>query len=396
MPENIIDVRINNTLSIINTIRFTDSYTKKDISQKLGLSFATVSNTCNELKERNVLIEREVSGSNAGRSNVGRSPKNILLNYSHFLAGCFDFHIQNTVTLALYDLRDEQVAEKTFIYDTGTEAEELISLCHKMFLEVLDDHQLTDKNIYGVGVAVPAVYQSETGLTIASGFEVFDNQPVKKYFEDIFHIPAFVDNESNLGALATMVFQSAGHNENLIYLFVSEGLGLGVINKGKVLTGAHGAAGEICHIPIGSEDFVCKLCGQRGCVESDLSIRGFLTSFYGETDSRANIAELWVKFVKKVHKGDGRAIAVVRDKAALMGRLISVLVNLLDPNAICIGGEIKSLFDLIYPDLVSEMNKRLLIKDARNITIFPDKYTDTILKGCSERAYTEFFPLLVK
>lgn len=391
--ENIVDVKQKNVKRIIDFIRFRDDSTKKEIAQELELSFATVSNICNELKSIGIIEERDIEDT----KSVGRAPKAVVMNYKEFYILCLDLHIKNIVKISLLNFRNEIIKEHCMSYEDSITIHDFIKTCHTQFQQYILDAGIVSEHIIGIGVAVPGIFDKATGNIIASEIELFENQPVKSMLIEEFRMSVYIDNESNLCAVSTSMPQlETSCYDNAIYIYVGEGLGIGVVTQGELLRGERGYAPEICHIPIGSPNYQCHLCGSHECVQSDLSIYGFAAKYFGEYEyKKENVLKRWDTFVNKVREKQDKALAVVKENAVIMGRLISILINLFDPCVVYIGGAASAVFDELYPIIKPEVDKRLVVNRNRDIEIKVDKESDyTIITGAAEMVFERWMPQL--
>ena len=167
------------------------------------------------------------------------------------------------------------------------------------------------------------------------------------HMEETFQKSAFMDNDANTAALGEWKFGAGRGFSNLVFVQVSTGIGAGLILQNKVYRGA-GLAGEMGHIPLQPDGPLCT-CGKRGCLESlasgwAIARQGRLAVRLGESpilselagDSLDRIdAEL---VLQAARMGDRGAQDVSRRAFTSLAQGISVLICLLDPEVVVIGG----------------------------------------------------------
>ena len=380
--NSIIDIKRNNLKSIINYLRKNPFATKKEIAEALSLSFATVSNLCNWMESQGYLASR----LDTGYGKVGRSAKNIHLRPEACLLAAVDVHRSNRVVIRLYDLLGNMEAHTEFFYkgcDIHTFMEEFFQEYSSAFTE-------NQRNrVGGMGVAVSGIYDSATGLVVASELDLFEGRPLKQMLSDMFSIPVYIENESNLCAFG--IAQKV-KTDNLIYIYIGEGLGIGIISDGKTVRGQRGYASEICHAPLGILDRACPLCGNDRCMQTDLSIYGFAEKFTGVVPEAGDHSG-WEHFIRAFAKDDEHALSVVRENACILAAGISIVANLFDPAVVTIGGISDSLF-LEMKDTVETMtSRRRVVKDAPDIIFnHDDNFLETLLYGTLEMAYSRWYP----
>ncbi|AEE97901.1 ROK family transcriptional regulator [Mahella australiensis] len=389
--NDIIDIKQKNVKDIIRCVRFNDGLTKKQIAEKTGLSFSTVSNICNELKEKGVITDK-----NDGNYSVGRTPKVINLAYNKFFVLCLDLQLEGIIKMALLDLRNNIIFQYENDNVDFADVYELVNFAYSGFQTYIKSHDISEDHIVGVGVAISGVFDRKEGKIGSCMVPILEGQPLKKIISDVFHLPVYVDNESNLSVLAAQLYKAKDdYKDNVIYLYIGEGVGVGVISDGTLIRGENGYGTEIGHIPIGNMNYQCRTCHSYGCVETDLSIYGFVKKYTGRFMGRKEgVVKEWNNFICDVLDNKPEAMNVIQENGIILGQLVSILVNLFDPALIYMGGVIAPIYDKLYPFIIDEVKKRLLIPNDREIMIECDENSDyTIFKGSVERLLNMWDPL---
>jgi predicted NBD/HSP70 family sugar kinase len=385
MAENLIDLKNKNLKSIINYIRFDKNSTKKDISDRLALSFATVSNMCNTLEQIGLI---EYAGAETDHARfVGRSPKYIKLKEDRFTVLSVHLLVSGEVNLVLTDLMNVTIAEKKYFYEDAVDIQAFMGKCKGYYDDFTAENHVDLDNVIGIGVAVSGIYDTVSENIVASEIPLFDNQPVKQYFEAAFEKNVFVDNDANLCAFGAAMFDF----ENTIYFYIGEGLGIGVIHNGSIFRGERGYGSEICHMPLGALDYKCPLCGSAYCLETDLSYGGFLTKYHRRQTKYEK--GLWNDFEKKAKQGEEKALSVIKENSEILGKAVTITANLFMPKKIIIGGISRELFDLMKPEIRKMVNSRRIVASMGEYDLlFDGDYEASIKKGTSETVYQQWVP----
>lgn len=164
------------------------------------------------------------------------------------------------------------------------------------------------------------------------------------------------ENEANLAALAELWFGGLERIRSFLYLTGEIGVGGALVINGELLRGAHGFAGEIGHVVVDSEGPQCR-CGSRGCLEQYAGQAALLRAAgIEETGSGVGIAEL----ERRIRAGDERAVAAVAGAGRMLGRVLSGAVNLLDPDAVVLGGIYRNLMPWLSPPVDRELTDRVV------------------------------------
>ncbi|MGW1844832.1 ROK family protein [Streptomyces sp. NPDC001966] len=164
------------------------------------------------------------------------------------------------------------------------------------------------------------------------------------------------ENEANLAALAELWFGGLDELRSFLYLTGEIGVGGALVVNGELLRGAHGFAGEIGHVVVDAEGPECR-CGSRGCLEQYAGQAALLRAAgIAESGSGAGVAEL----ERRARAGDERAVAAIAEAGRMLGRVLSGAVNLLDPDAVVLGGIYRNLMPWLSPPADQELTGRVV------------------------------------
>lgn len=372
---------------IIDYLKRSESCTKKIMAEELYLSFATVSNICNEMREKGYLKETALDDTKV----VGRTPKGISLNVDNLMSLCFDMTRFGVIRAAVIDYSGRVAYDDKFTYEQEGDIECVIKACKDIYENEIQ-RQFSVEQIVGVGIAVPGIFEKKTHNIVSSEIELFNNQPMKAMLSKALNKTVYMDNESNLCVMSEYMRENIYKNqENIVYLFADEGLGIGVIANGKLICGSGGYAPEICHMPIGNMKMKCHLCSSMGCVESDLRIMGYVEKYNLYTEKKIHTYD---EFLKCSVTGDISAVRVLEENAEILGRLLSVLNNIFDPDCIYIGGETVGLLQKRLDKSMEQVTSRMLVQE----NVLPEIKIDedcsaTVLYGAAEMVFSQWMPL---
>ncbi|MFF9589971.1 ROK family protein [Streptomyces sp. NPDC014646] len=169
-------------------------------------------------------------------------------------------------------------------------------------------------------------------------------------------LPVSSENEANLAALAELWFGSPGTVRSFLHVTGEIGVGGALVVDGELLRGAHGFAGEIGHVVVDAAGPECR-CGSRGCLEQYAGQAALLRAAgIEESGAGAGVAEL----ERRARAGDGRAVAAVTEAGRMLGRVLSGAVNLLDPDAVVLGGIYRGLMPWLSPPVAEELSARVV------------------------------------
>ena len=196
---------------------------------------------------------------------------------------------------------------------------------------------------------------TEDGIVNGSANLGWKYKEVKQELETLTGLSVKVGNDANVAALGEM-WQGGGSGEqNMVMVTLGTGVGGGVIVNGKVVTGAHGAGGEIGHICVNySETQTCG-CGNRGCMEQYASATGIVRLAKEKLEASKEPSVLREKEITAkevfdaVKAGDKLAQEVAVQFGEDLGCGIANLAAVADPAVIVIGGGVSKAGEVLIP-----------------------------------------------
>ncbi len=201
-----------------------------------------------------------------------------------------------------------------------------------------------------VGVGTPGSADPRTGLMRNANTTALIGRPLPADLQRKLGISVRVANDANCFALAEATLGAAKGYGTVFGVILGTGVGGGVVIDGKALDGASGIAGEWGHNVLEPGGEPCY-CGKVGCVETVLS---------GPFLERWNLKRIGERrSLKELAFEDG---ATIDRLCEMFGRALSVMVNILDPDAIVLGGGVSNV-DRLYSDGVESL-KRHVFHDA--------------------------------
>jgi len=190
-----------------------------------------------------------------------------------------------------------------------------------------------------VGLGTPGAISTKTGFLKNSNTVCLNGRPVKQDLEQLLAREIRIANDANCFALSEALDGAAQGAPVVFGVILGTGVGGGIVVNGQLLEGAQHIAGEWGHNVLEPDGPPCY-CGKHGCVETFLSGPGLARDFAlqgGNTalDARAIAAA--------AEHGDSLAEASMLRYLDRFGRALSVVINILDPDAIVLGGGMSNI-----------------------------------------------------
>lgn len=215
-------------------------------------------------------------------------------------------------------------------------------------------------DIEAVGMGLPGPLQEDGYLEVCVNIGLRDVYPAQELSKRLNHIPVRCGNDANVAALGEAWKGGGKGYGSMVLLTLGTGVGGGVVIGGEVVTGAHGIAGEIGHLPVRPEETETCNCGGRGCLEQVASATGIVREARrvlartGQDSVLRSLHELTAKDVLDAAKaGDGLAVSVMETVANYLGLAMAQISYVVDPDVFVIGGGVSRageyLLDVIRP-----------------------------------------------
>ncbi|MFK8009160.1 MAG: ROK family protein [Saprospiraceae bacterium] len=207
-----------------------------------------------------------------------------------------------------------------------------------------------------IGIGTPGVIDPILQTMKNSNTTIMNGMPFQKDLEQLLKLPIVVANDANCFAVAEAnmgIVKDKMPDAKVVFgVIMGSGVGGGIVIDGKPLTGRQGIAGEWGHNFLDASGGDCY-CGKVGCVETVLSGKS-LERFY-ESQSGEHLKLKTI--VERYHAGtDGSATKTVKRMLKFFGKGIANVINILDPDAIVLGGGVGNV-DLLYKEGVEEARK---------------------------------------
>ena len=342
------------------------------LALELGLNKSTVSSLVGELIEAGLLREAAVE-ERPGR--VGRPPQSVELDP----AGPFVLGLEvNVDYLAVWatDLSGV-VRYRSFVASDNRSGspEEVLGALARLAEDALEQPFADGRHPMVATVAVPGLVDPSGELAVAPNLGWVD-VPIARLLREALEDPPFelrVENEANLGAVAELVEGAGRGLHDFVYVSGEIGIGAGVVLRGELFRGASGFAGEFGHLTIDPFGPPCG-CGGRGCLER-LAGQDALLRLAG-WDSRMRHEgprPEWpgAMLAESARAGHARTLEALSQVGHTLGIAIASLANLLDPEAVLLGGYFAPLSEWLSVPIEAELETRALAGRRMRCRVLP-------------------------
>ena len=208
----------------------------------------------------------------------------------------------------------------------------------------LDERGITKDNVDGVGIGIPGPVNENGEVPMAVNLH-WGFKAVASDLSALTGLPAKAANDANIAALGEAWKGAAAGSSDVIMVTLGTGVGGGIIVDGKIVTGHHGAGGEIGHANVDHHETEACNCGNRGCLEQYASATGIVRmakkelAASSENSVLRDAGEISAKAVLDAFKeNDPVAVATMEKVGEQLGGALAIICCVTDPETIVVGG----------------------------------------------------------
>jgi predicted NBD/HSP70 family sugar kinase len=320
---------------VLNEIRCKGPLSRADISKNIGYNLPSVSNLVDELINDGLVVEEK-----ARAIPRGRRPIPVQLNPAAASVLGIDMGRRSSIGMVL-DLSGKIISRIERKTPTMKSAKAHANWAIKLAQMTIERCDGEIPPLCGVGVGLPGLVAAKLNGK---------NEPVQDHADTIeaaiqeeLGVPAFVDNDARMMALGSFWFGAGRNYKSFAVINIGHGIGVGLVLNGSILTGKQGFAGELGYIPLGQKG-IPGFLDHPDCLENIASGAGLLRRAKEEGLKVEDAAEL----SDLARDGNKKAIKIFNDFSQALGRAISTILNLFDPEAIILSGRVCRAEDLFY------------------------------------------------
>ncbi len=346
---------------IITHLIYKGTTTITDLSRSMGLSVPTVTKFIDEL-----CADGYVNDCGKLETAGGRHPSLYGLNAdSGYFVGV-DLK-KDSLNMALINFKGDVInieMKVPFKQDNTMDCVDRLAEEIRRFISSLsiDTNKILNVCVGMSGRVNPNIGCNYTRLNFG------EEHPISALLAERLHLNVCIDNDSRAMAYGEFIKRSDGCPRNLIFINVNWGLGMAIIVDGKMYDGMSGFSGEFGHNYGYDNQQICE-CGKKGCIETEVSCSALYRKFIERVRAGENsvltqekpIDEITVDdIISVVKREDVLAIELVEEIGAKLGRHVSDLINIFNPEQVIIGGELSRAGNYLLPPIISAVRRYTL------------------------------------
>jgi predicted NBD/HSP70 family sugar kinase len=354
----------------LTLIRTHQPVSRAELARLMETNRPNITLLVNELLEERLVRE----GAKGSLKVRGRKPTFLYINSDKGAVIALDVRASRTFMM-LTDSIGAQMGE-IISFPTKYDPEDFIASLGWQARKALREIASTT-SCDGIGIVVPGMVDIKSGTVINAPALGWRQLKLIDLLEREFPgTEIHLENSGRACALSqiwSMHGELQGHND-IVFVSVSDGLGVGVVINGEVLRGRHNTAGEFGHTPLSIDGPKCA-CGANGCWEAYISNPATISRYFGRhvvnrQPQSIDVADFTIEdLIARARNNDSKALTAINSTARYLGLGLASVVNSIDPSAIYIGGEITDAWEMIEPHVREALRERALTNDLGSVPI---------------------------
>ena len=324
------------------------------IAAETGLTRGTVSSLVGELIELRLLRETGIGAS--GRP--GRPSQSLSLDS---VVAAIGLEVNVDYTAAVVDDLTGTVRFERRTYQDNRESDpnDVLDRIAELAAEALTYTEREGLVLAGIALAVPGLIERSTGTVLVAPNLGWRETPASSGLSArLGGVPIRVENEANLAAVSEHMHGSARDLVTFACVSGEVGVGAGIYVDGELYGGAHGFGGEFGHLIIDRRGERCA-CGSRGCLETVVGQEA-IARRAGVPLPAGRARSLTDELVRRARDGDRSVVDSLQEAGEVLGLSLASAVNILDLEAIVLGGCLAPLGPWLTDGIEDALSRRVL------------------------------------
>jgi predicted NBD/HSP70 family sugar kinase len=328
-----------------------------ELARATGLAASTVSGLVHELADAGELsLERQEGGRSVQLVRLS-VPRGVVVGLDHG---------RQHLAAAVADLNGEILADQRIRISDGLDATASMAELDVLLDRVLAEAGKQRADVHGGALALPAPVDISSGrLGSAEILPRWGGVDPGALARDVLGFPVSVHNDTNVGAIGEARWGAGRGADHFAYIWISEGLGAGLVLNGSLYAGVSGIAGELGHTLQRAESGALCRCGNRGCLETVVSTPAVIRLLEAQLGPIASFDEV----LERIAAGDALCRRVLAQTGRHIGVAVTNLVNLLNPQRVIVGGELSSAGDVLLEPIGQMIHQYAIPSAADRVEI---------------------------
>ena len=354
---------------IITHYIYNGNSTITDLAKELDLSIPTVTKFITEMTDEGFINDYGKLETCGGRhpSLYGLNPDS-----GYFIGVELN---RDALNIALINFKGDLIDSKRGIYYHFDNNEKRIDDLVTIIRDYINQLNLDHNKILNINVSIAGRVDPDNGYSYSN--YSFEKVSLAEILTKKLSYPVSIDNDTRAIAFGEFMKGAVENEKNIIFINLSWGIGMGIIINGKLYTGKSGFSGEFGHVNTYDNEIICH-CGKKGCLETEASGMAFHRILLERIKNGENsILSEQIKANKEITlnqlidatlREDMLCIEIIEEIGEKLGKQISGLINIFNPELVIIGGALAQTGDYITQPIITSVRKyslNLVNKDSK-------------------------------
>ncbi|MFY8127537.1 MAG: ROK family transcriptional regulator [Chitinophagaceae bacterium] len=344
--------------AIIKQLDIIGDLTIPELTKELNISTPKITSLINDLMEEGLITDMgKVVSTGGRRANI----------YGLLNSACYFIGVdvkRYYVNIGLMDFKKHLITTEEKINYPLENTQQSLNALIEIIKNFIAESGLPKEKILAMGINLSGRVNNNTGYSFS--YFHFQEESLATTIEKEIGVKAFLENDSNAMAYGEFLHGVVHNETNVLYIHLDHGTGSGIIIDGKVYYGRSGFSGEFGHIPFFNNDIICG-CGKKGCLETEVSGIALLRKAKEKlqqgsasilTTKYKDVNELTLEdLIDAAKNEDVLMIELLAEMGDLLGKAISALINLFNPELVVLGGILAESGDYLRLPTKTAINK---------------------------------------
>ena len=353
-------VRQINEISVLRIVRDEGPISRSEVARKMGVSKVIIGSIVRRLLETQILFE---IGKGESTTQGGRRPVMLKFNADAGLAVGIEIHLHKA-NILITNMNAEILHESSVNFADNSNPKAILLRIVRNIEKLVGDAERMHA-ILGVGLALPGLIDYEAGcIRTSHSMKAWEGFPLKSFLEDALDTKVYIENDVKTITLGEYHWGAGQDAKNVVYLWLGEGIGAGIIINGDIYRGVTASAGEVGYtefsdrginrgkFPILYEDQhrfgeILTTRNLEDSVTRTVQKNGRPTIMTGENITLNSIAQA-------AKQDDAIATEALKEFGQILGVLTTSVINLFNPELIIFGGPVID----VCPQVIGEATLR--------------------------------------
>lgn len=358
-------IKSRNRVKVFREILRQEKISRKQLEKNLKLSAPSVTRVVEDLLREGLIYEEGTQ-----ETHVGRRPIMLCVKKNAYYSLGMNIS-RASLYLCVENLGGEIVWSDRMELSKIRCGEDILRTVDQAVTAGVRGAGIEKTRLLGIGVASRGTVNSEKGTVIYS--PEFKEVRVKEYLKKSWECEILVEN--NVAAdLKKQFLNRNGSNRNLVYFYISDGVGGSIICDGEVMDGEHSMAGKFAHIPVEEEGRQCT-CGKKGHLEPYIARPALEAEYFAASSKKAALPDI----CHMANEGEETARAILEKALDKLAMGIYQILVVLNPGTLVFYGDIFECYEGVLEKLREKTKKlaftdeitniRWLVREKKNVRI---------------------------